>query len=285
MRISRLAVSVVVLVASATPRAAGGQSATATAPETVVVSSGALRLTALLWKPEGRGSFPAILFNHGSGNRVNDALALKRAHLLGPVFAKHGYVFLYLFRRGYGLSVGQGESQRDVLERELKARGEEARRRMQMVLLTTDHLDDVKAGLSFLKRVAGVDTSRIALAGHSFGGQLALLAAERNQTIRAVVTFAAAADSWEGVGTELQERMLSAVRNISVPVFLSHAANDYSIVPGQRMAAEFAGLKRAYELKIYPAVGKTAADGHDAVHTDVATWEADVFRFLNEHTR
>ena len=284
MNTSRLVIIVFALIASAQAQVVG-QSLTAAGPETVVVPSGALRLTGLLWRPAGKGPFPAILFNHGSGNRVDAALARERAHLIGSVFAKHGYVCLYLFRRGYGLSAGQGESQGEVLDRETKARGEEARRRMQVVLLTTDHLDDVKAGLSFLKSVAGVDTSRIAVAGHSFGGQLALLAAEQDKTIRAAVTFGAAALSWAEVGTELQQRLLSAVRNSSAPIFLIHAANDYSIAPGQAMAAELARLKRSYQLNIYPPVGNTPAAGHNAVHTDIATWEVDVFRFLDQHVR
>src|SRR5262245_32031418 len=63
-------------------------------PDTVVIPSGDLRLTGLLWKPAGSSSFPAILFSHGGG-RTDPA----RAHDIGPVFAKHGYAFLYLFRR------------------------------------------------------------------------------------------------------------------------------------------------------------------------------------------
>ena len=285
MRVSHLAAIVLVLVTSAPPGVAVGQSLTPLAPDTVVVSSGTLRLTGLLWRPQGSGPFPAILFNHGSGRRVDSALARERAYAIGPVFAKHGYTFLYLFRRGYGLSAAQGEFMEDVLNREAKARGEEARRHLQLVLLTTDHLDDVTAGLSFLRSRAGVDSDRIALVGHSFGGQLTLLAAERDRRLRAAVTFAAAAQSWEGVGAELQQRMLSAVRKISAPIFLTHAANDYSIVPGQVMAAELAKLRRSHQLKIYPAVGDTPATGHEAVYTDIATWEGDVFRFLDEHVR
>ena len=283
MRISRLAIDLVMVAALAAP-AAAAQSLSPPAPDTVTVTSGPFRLTGLLWKPEGSGPFPAILFSHGSGLRVDAALARDRALTIGPVFAKHGYAFLYLFRRGYGLSGGQGEFIGETLDREANAHGEAARKHLQLLLLTTDQLDDVMAGLSFLKNVGGVDAKRIALAGHSVGGQLTLLAAERDKTIRAAVTFAAAAQSWEG-SSELQARMLAAVRNLSAPVFLSHAANDYSLAPGRVMAAELARLRRPHQLQIYRAVGKTPAAGHEAVYTDVAAWEGDVFRFLGEHLR
>ena len=256
MKISRFAIIGFLLFPFA-PNPAG-QPAGSVAADRVVVSSGTLHLTGLLWKPTGSGLFPAVLFSHGAG-RADPA----RAEDIGPVFAKHGYVFLYLFRRGAGLSATQGEYMGDLLDREAKARGEEARRRLQLVLLTTDHLSDVMAGLAFLKRVAGVDPGRVAAAGHSFGGQLTLLAAERDKSVRAAVTFAAAAQSWDG-SAELRERMLAAVQNIRAPIFLTHAANDFSIVPGKVLAAELTRLKRPHELKIYPAVGDTPGAGHGA---------------------
>lgn len=244
---------------------------------TVLVPSGALTLKGLLWKPAGRGPFPAALLNHGGGR--ND---IERAEVLGPVFVRHGYAFLYLFRRGYGPSADQGEYMRDILDREAQTRGEDARKRLYLKLLTIDHLDDVMAGLTFLKRVAGVDPGRIAVAGHSFGGSLALLAAERDKSIRALVCFGPAAQNWDG-SPEYRKRLLAAIRNNRTPLFLTHAANDFSIVPGQMLAAEAARLKRTHELKIYPPVGTTPAAGHAALYTDVATWESDVFRFLDRH--
>src|SRR5690348_17047301 len=68
---------------------------------------------------------------------------------------------------------------------------------LQFVLMTTDHLDDVLAGLRFLKNLPLIDSHRIAMAGHSFGGQLSLLAAGTDNSVRAVVTFGAAAASWK----------------------------------------------------------------------------------------
>jgi len=73
----------------------------------------------------------------------------------------------------------------DVLRHEEEIKGREARQHLQFILLTTDQLDDVMAALAFLKTMPGVDSHRIAVAGHSFGGQLTLLAAERDSTIRA----------------------------------------------------------------------------------------------------
>jgi carboxymethylenebutenolidase len=256
------------------------------APETVVVSNGNLRLKAFLWKPPGPGRSPAVLFAHGSGStdgaHTGGLAITEAAAKLAPIFVKHGYAFLYLFRRGQGLSADEGPFLQEVLQREKAAKGEEARKRLQLVLLTTDHLDDVMAGLAFLKTQPGVDAHRIAVVGHSFGGQLTLLAAERDSSLRAAVTFGAAAVSWEG-SPEIRQLLLTAVRKTSVPIMLVHAANDYSTAPGKALDSELAQLGKVHALKIYPPFGKTQDDGHMFVYTDIAEWEPDVFRFLDQY--
>jgi dienelactone hydrolase len=262
---------------------AGGQPASG--PDTLLVRSGALHLHALLWRPRGHGPFPGILFNHGSGHASGIAAGDQRhPELLGPVFAKHGYVFLYLFRRGDGLSAGQGIPSGDLMDRELAAKGQEARNRLQVRLLATEEIGDVLAGLLFLRALPEVDAHDIGVAGHSFGGSLALLAAERDTTLRAVVDFSGGTGSWER-STRLRALLLAAVDRIAAPVFFIHAANDLSIAPGKALAAEMARLGKPCRLKIYPPVGRTAAEGHNFVHLGVATWEPDVFTFLDERMR
>jgi carboxymethylenebutenolidase len=253
-------------------------------PATVVVPSGPLRLKGLLWKPAGSGLSPAVLFVHGSGStdatHTGDMAITDAAEKLAPTFVKHGYAFLYLFRRGQGLSADQGTFMQEILQHEKAAKGEEARKRLQIVLLTTDHLDDVMAGLLFLKKQPAIDAHRIAVVGHSFGGQLALLAAERDNSLRAAVTFGAAAASWDG-SPEIRDLLLTAVRKTTVPIMLIHAANDYSTVPGKALDTELARLSKMHVLKIYAPFGKTPEDGHMFVYTDVTAWEPDVFEFLD----
>jgi carboxymethylenebutenolidase len=257
-------------------------------PEIVVVPSGNMRLKGFLWRPISSSPSPAVLFVHGSGStdaaHTGEFTMREAAEKLGPVFVKHGYAFLYLCRRGQGLSSDQAPFMQDLLQAEKAARGDEARKHLQFVLMTTDHLNDELAGLSFLKGLPGVDAHRIAVVGHSFGGQLALLAAEHDRTLRAAVTFGAAAASWGG-SSELRDRILIAVRSTTVPIMLLHAANDYSTAPGQALADELAKVGKPHALKIYPPFGKTADDGHNFVYTDIAQWEGDVFGFLDMHIK
>jgi dienelactone hydrolase len=172
----------------------------------------------------------------------------------------------------------------DVLQNEERARGKEASRHLQFVLMTTAQLDDVISGLTFLKNLPSIDSHRIAMMGHSFGGQLTLLAAERDSSVRAAVAFGAAAASW-GNSSEVRGCLLAAVRRTHCPIMFVHAANDYSTIPGDIMAGELAKLAKPHVLKIYPPVGKTSEDGHNFVYTGVDRWENDVFKFLNQQLR
>jgi carboxymethylenebutenolidase len=258
------------------------------APQVVTFPSGNLHLKAYLWTPPGSGPFPAVLFSHGSGGATADVTAgmqiSEAADVLAPFFLKHGYAFFYPFRRGHGPSADQAAFMQDVLRREEAARGKEARQHLQFTLLTIEQLDDVMAALAFLKSAPRIDSHRIAVAGHSFGGQLTLLAAERDPSIRAAVTFAAAANAWER-SPELRARLLSALSKTNAAIMLTHAENDYGTTAGRAMADELERLHKPHLLKIYPAVGLTSDDGHGMLYEDIPAWEDDVFKFLDQYVK
>jgi dienelactone hydrolase len=187
------------LVLTFTLATSGGQ--TSREPETVVVHNGSVTLHAMLWHPQGRGPFPAILLNHGSGRSREELERLgpyeQNAQKLGPVFARHGYVFLYLFRRGVGPSADQGANAVDLMNREFAAHGQEARNALQLQLLENRDMADALSGLKFLRALPYVDAGDVAAIGHSFGGSLTVLLAEREPNLRAVVVFSGAGYSFD----------------------------------------------------------------------------------------
>ena len=265
------------ILASMPPIHAGSQKLDA--PQTVIVKNGALVLRGLLWHPTGRGPFPVVLFNHGSGSLPD----LKNPAILGSTFARHGYAFLFLFRRGAGLSADQGTNSGALMAQAFALNGQEGRNELQLKLQEIE-LSDVRAGVEFLRTRGDVDARRIAIVGHSFGGQLTLLLTERDSSVRAAVVFGAAAASWDS-SPKLQARLIAAVGNTDVPVFFIHAANDYSTAPGTALAAEMKRLGKAQSLKIFPPWGETASQGHNFVNLAVSMWESDVFAFLDERLR
>ena len=258
------------------------------APETVVIRTRDATLHAHLWRPAGDGPFPAVLINHGSGRTQEDLKRLgpyeQQSETLGPVFARHGYICLFLFRRGVGPSTDQGENAIDILNRASAERGDAGRNAIQLQLLEKRELDDATAALAFLRTLQGVDDRKMALVGHSFGGSLTLLLAEREPALRALVVFSAAGYSWDR-SPDLRARLFAALSHIQAPVFFIHAANDYSLHPGQAMDERLAHLGKPHRLKIYPPIGLTADDGHAFPLIGVKIWESDVFGFLDSSMR
>jgi dienelactone hydrolase len=257
-------------------------------PEIVTVQSGPVTLHGMLWRPEGSGRFPAILLNHGSGRSPEELQRLGpyegQAETLGPVFARHGYVFLFLFRRGVGLSADQGQNAVDLMNSAVAAHGQDARNALQLDLLEGREMSDALSGLAFLKHLPDVDPEKLALVGHSFGGSLTVLMAEREPELRAVVVFSAAGYSWDR-SPDLRSRLLAAVAHVTAPVFFIHAANDYTTASGRALDARLEELGKPHRLKIYPPCGQTPDDGHNFPLTGVDSWEPDVFAFLDEQMR
>jgi dienelactone hydrolase len=93
------------------------------------------------------------------------------------------------------------------MDAELATKGQEARNQLQLRLLEIDEMDDALAGLQFVRTLPEVDRERVAVAGHSFGGALTLLVAERDRTLQAAVVFSAPGYSWER-SPPLRERLL-----------------------------------------------------------------------------
>jgi len=180
---------------------------------------------------------------------------------------------LFPFRRGEGPSAKQGNFIGDLLQREEATRGADARKHLQVALMSTDHLQDALAALSYLKK-----------AGHSFGGQLTLLEAAGDSSVRAAVTFGAGAGSWDD-SPELRDTLLAHVRQLPLPVMLIHAANDYSLAPGKAIDDELTRLSKPHVLKIYSPFGATPRHGHNFLYYDIRRWERDVFSFLDANVK
>src|SRR5579864_412317 len=259
---------------------------TSDGPETVVVHNGPVTLHAMVWRPHGSGPFPAILLNHGSGRSREQLEHLgpyeRNAETLGPLFSRHGYVFLYLFRHGVGPSSDQGANAFDLMNKESAEHGQEASNTVQLRLLENRDMDDALSGLKFLRALPYVDARNIALVGHSFGGSLTVLLAEREPDLRAIVVFSGAGYSFDR-SPALRARLLTAVDRIAAPVFFIHAENDYSLSSGKVLDARREQIGKPHHLKIYPPIGHTVDDGHDFLHLGVNIWEPDVFAFLDEN--
>jgi carboxymethylenebutenolidase len=248
------------------------------ASDVVSFPSGQLTLHGVLYKPEGKGPFPAVLYNHGSAPGMLSSQAFEA---LGPVFASHGYVFFGPYRRGQGLSASAGAYIGDQIAAAVKNGGIHAGSATMIRLLETDHLNDQLAGLAWLRKEDFVLPNRVAVAGTSFGGIEAVLGAEKESYCAAIDT-SGGAQSW-AESPELQALMNRAVRNSRSPIFFFQAENDYDLSPSRALSAAMKDAGKVFEIKIYPPFGNSAQDGHSFGYFGSSVWAEDVFRFLAKY--
>jgi carboxymethylenebutenolidase len=248
--------------------------------EVVSFPSGKLILHGMLYKPEGPGPFPAVVYNHGSAAGM---LSEQAFEALGPVFVSHGWVFFGPYRRGQGRSAAAGPYIGDEIAAAIKKGGTPAGAATMARLLVTDHLNDQLAALTWLRAQKFVEPHRIAVAGNSFGGIEVVLGAER-ESYCAAVDSAGAAQSW-AEAPEVQALMTRAVRNSRAPIFFFQAENDYDLSPSRTLSAAMKEVGKEFEIKIYPPFGKSVQDGHSYGYFGSSVWGVDVFRFLDQHCR
>jgi carboxymethylenebutenolidase len=263
-----------VLFCSAPPRSFSSQG------QEVTFQSGDLTLHGELYKPDGAGPFPAVVYNHGSAPGM---LSKQAFDALGPVFAKNGWVFFGPYRRGQGLSASVGKYIGDEIAAATKEGGVASGAATMIRLLETDHLNDQLAALTWLRTQKFVKPDRIAVAGNSFGGIETVLGAERGSYC-AAVDSAGGAQSWADA-PQLQSLMTRSVRNSRVPIFFFQAENDYDLSPSRILSAAMKDAGKEFELKIYPPFGQSVQDGHTFGYFGSSVWANDVFRFLNKHCR
>ena len=246
--------------------------------EVVTFPSGALTLHGVLYRPDGVGPFPAVVYNHGSAPGM---LSKQAFEALGPVFAKNGWVFFGPYRRGQGLSASAGKFIGDEIAAATKTGGTASGAATMVRLLETDHLNDQLAALTWLRAQKFVKPDQIAVAGNSFGGVEAILGAQRGSYC-AAIDSAGGAQSW-AQAPELQSLMMRSVRNSHAPIFFFQAENDYDLSPSRVLSSTMRDAGKEFELKIYPSFGTSVQDGHTFGYFGSSVWSDDVFRFLNKH--
>jgi len=245
------------------------------AKQRVTFQSGNLKLIGFLFKPAGNGPFPAVIWNHGSEKNPGTSAQFDS---VAAVFVPAGYVVFAPMRRGHGLS--EGEYLPDQTAAELKAHGATAAHQLVVREMETHQLDDQLAGQRYLRALPYVDTTRLVVAGCSYGGIQALLGAERGAGYKAAVAISPGALSWAG-SPELRSRLISAMSKVQMPLFILHPAKDASLEPGRTLDAELTRLGKLHQLTIYPATGPEAEQGHCfGGARGMHVWAADVVAWL-----
>ncbi len=188
--------------------------------EDVTYRSGNVDLAGTLTLPKGDGPFTAVLLLTGSGAQDRDGTGdgHKPFLLLADTLTRAGYAVLRVDDRGVGGSGGD------------------------LAATTYDDLTgDALAGVEYLKGRADIDPARIGLFGHSEGGYLAPLAAQRSGTVAFVIMMAGPAEieaTARARATPSSRSFVTynpgpALDALDVPMFAFFGGKDLQVPPAQ----------------------------------------------------
>lgn len=223
----------------------------------VAYANGSLTLVGYLYRPDGPGPFPTLIWNHGSEQNPGGG---PQFDSVAAIFVPAGYAVLAPMRRGHGDS--EGDYIQDRIRATFRESGAAAAERLMVQLMGSEQLSDQLAGLAYAKTLAFVDTSRLVVAGCSYGGIQTLLAAERGDGFKAALAISPAALSWRGHAV-LQDRLVEAVHRIEIPVLLIQPPKDASLEPAKVLGAEAKRLgKTSFTTKVYAATMPENQQGH-----------------------
>lgn len=129
-----------------------------------------ITLAGTLTTPREGGPFPAVVLITGSGPQDRDETVFEHKPflVLADSLTRHGIAVLRVDDRGVGASTGDRKE-----------------------ATSEDYADDAIAAVDFLATRKEIDPKRIGLAGHSEGGMIAPIAANRSKRIAFLVLMAA----------------------------------------------------------------------------------------------
>lgn len=242
----------------------------------VFYRSGSLRIEAYLYKPDGAGPFPVVIYNHGSRDgHERDSVPFK---YVGSMLTRAGYVVLVPERRGYGKSDG------------LTWRDETRNDPMRLVPRLQEEVDDVLAGIDYLRTLPFADTTRMGIMGWSFGGIVTMLATSRSAAFLVAVDQAGGSLSWDG-NASVRSALMSAAGKSKTPTLFLVAKNDRTTSAVTTPAGIFEKRGLPNRLVIYdafnpPVAGHADAPGHLIFSMYGASiWESDVVQFLDKYLK
>jgi len=247
-----------------------GQSTTRYAD--LVYSSGGLRIQAYLYKPDGDGPFPAVIYNHGSRvGRERESVPFEH---IGALLTRAGYVVLVPERRGYGRS--DGPSWPEAVGRD----------RGRFVPRLREETEDVLAAADYLRAQPFLHAKRLGIMGWSFGGVVTMFAVSRSPLFAAAINQAGGALTWDDV-PDIRVAPIEAAERSTTPTLLQVAENDRTTASITTVGAILERRGVAHRTMVYapflPAQPGVAV-GHRLFSAQgLSVWQGDVLAFLGRH--
>jgi dienelactone hydrolase len=276
-RVSRFAALVIVCgVLVAGGSVAGRANGQPQSYETAFYPSGKFKIEAYVYKPEGTGPFPVVIYNHGS--RAGHEREERPFVYVAEMLTQSGYVVIVPERRGYGKSDGPTFSE---------AIGED--RGPRFVARVREETDDVLAVVEFVKALPYADTKRMAVMGWSIGGIVSVFAASQSSAFGVVVDQAGGALTWDQ-SHAMQQALKDAAGKVRIPLLGMVAKNDRTTESVRAVVHEAEAHGATARLIVYPAFTPRDAGGVPPGHMIFGRdgwkiWQGDLQEFFSKNLR
>ncbi|QCP48012.1 hypothetical protein FAZ95_01725 [Trinickia violacea] len=218
-----------------------------------VDASGSVTLETTIFKPDGPGPFPMVVFNHGKIQGDPREQTRSRPIAFAREFVRRGYIVVAPNREGFADSGGTYQQAGCDVERNGVAQA-----------------DDVAATIAFMSKQSYVDAQHIVVAGSSHGG-LTTIAYGANAApgVRGLVNFSGGLrqDACSGWQNNLTQAFETYGENTRVPSLWLYGDNDSVWTP-------------ALSAKMYAAY---VAHGAKAQLVDFGDYKNDAHRLVVDH--
>ncbi len=234
-----------------------------------------LRIQAYLYRPDGAGPFPAVIYNHGSRPVGRERQSVRFEHI-GGLLARAGYAVLVPERRGYGRSDGPTWTE------------EVGKSRERVVPRLEAETDDVLAAFAYLRTLPFVDSRRIGIMGWSFGGIVTMFAVSRSREFAVAVNQAGGAMTWNG-SAAIRSALVAAAEKATTPTLLLVAENDRTTESITAVAEVLERRGVSHRMVIYPPFAPprtlgAGAPGHQVFSAQgLPVWKEDMLEFLGRY--
>jgi len=242
-------------------------------PEKVTFTGGQGELAGFFFLPPGRGPFPCVIDNHGSG--ISPGTTDLSHPQTAALFLSWGCAYFFPHRAGYGDSSGTPLAEAVSAARGTTEYDHQLSERLRM------ENRDVIAALNFVSTRGEIDETRIVVMGSSLGGIHTLLALAADTRWRCGIDFSGGASQW-AQHPKIKNMLLDAAAALTQPIFLIQPKNDLNIAPTNELSALLKEGRHKYIAKIFPPWGTDGIEAHRFCAVGQQIWGPDVKEFLNE---
>lgn len=241
--------------------------------ESITFSSGREQFPGYVYKPEGSGPFPVVVWFHGhaDGFAKNNPTEYNE---LAKLYTREGFVLFIPDR--HVRSISNAEYSPEL--QKLITTDPEAAKAGENAEAWSINQRDVTAAVEWIKQQSYIDPARLTLSGWSTGAALALFYAEEHHDLRSMVLFSPGVQQWKN-SKPFQSKLITAMQKCNLPVFLVGAKDDSVQESNQVLGSE---LKKRSNCKVeeYFHLGADGKQKTSLAINGSDTWGYDVVRFV-----